>query len=105
MVAASPEELTKGPRGGGRDRSKIVAHVLGAESGYSRLLGLKLGEPDPSQSDAVGSHRQSLLDGLWAADATRRRDQGKRRWPMRYAARRIAWHSLDHAWEIEDRRT
>jgi hypothetical protein len=26
-----------------------------------------------------------------------------RRWPPRYAARRIAWHVLDHAWEIEDR--
>ena len=25
------------------------------------------------------------------------------RWPMRYAARRIAWHVLDHAWEIEDK--
>ena len=26
-----------------------------------------------------------------------------RKWPPRYAARRIAWHALDHAWEIEDR--
>ena len=26
-----------------------------------------------------------------------------RRWTPRYAARRIAWHALDHAWEIEDR--
>jgi hypothetical protein len=26
-----------------------------------------------------------------------------RRWPARYAAHRIAWHALDHAWEIEDR--
>ena len=24
-------------------------------------------------------------------------------WPHRYAARRIAWHVLDHAWEMEDR--
>jgi hypothetical protein len=24
-------------------------------------------------------------------------------WTSRYAARRIAWHVLDHAWEIEDR--
>jgi hypothetical protein len=28
---------------------------------------------------------------------------GGRKWPPRYAARRIAWHALDHAWEIEDR--
>ncbi len=26
-----------------------------------------------------------------------------RRWTARYAAHRIAWHALDHAWEIEDR--
>jgi hypothetical protein len=26
-----------------------------------------------------------------------------RKWPQRYAARRIAWHALDHAWEIEDK--
>jgi hypothetical protein len=26
-----------------------------------------------------------------------------KKWPPRYAARRIAWHALDHAWEIEDR--
>lgn len=28
---------------------------------------------------------------------------GGRKWPPRYAARRIAWHVLDHAWEIEGR--
>jgi len=27
----------------------------------------------------------------------------ERRWTQRYAARRIAWHALDHAWEMEDR--
>ena len=26
-----------------------------------------------------------------------------RKWTLRYAARRIAWHALDHAWEMEDR--
>ena len=24
-------------------------------------------------------------------------------WPAAYGARRIAWHVLDHAWEIEDK--
>jgi hypothetical protein len=27
----------------------------------------------------------------------------ERGWLPRYAARRIAWHALDHAWEIENR--
>ena len=25
------------------------------------------------------------------------------KWPVRYLIRRMAWHVLDHAWEIEDR--
>jgi hypothetical protein len=24
-------------------------------------------------------------------------------WPLSYAARRLAWHVLDHLWEIEDK--
>jgi hypothetical protein len=104
VVAHSPESLRKGPRGGGRDRSKIADHVLGAEIGYGGLLGLKLHQPDRSDAGAIATHRGSILEGLRQADATRRRDQGRKRWPMRFATRRIAWHALDHAWEIEDRR-
>ena len=26
-------------------------------------------------------------------------------WDARYTARRLAWHALDHTWEIEDRST
>ena len=36
------------------------------------------------------------------ADTRERYDDG---WPARYAAHRIAWHALDHLWEIEDRST
>src|SRR5919202_3742755 len=42
VVATAPAELRKGPRGGGRDRDAIVEHVLGAEVGYARKLGLRL---------------------------------------------------------------
>ena len=39
IVAGAPAELRKGPRGGGRDRDKIVEHVVGADGGYARDLG------------------------------------------------------------------
>jgi hypothetical protein len=93
-AASAPAELRKGPRGGGRDRDKILQHVLGAESAYASALGAKLREPAFSDRAAVGAFRSALLEALAA-------DGGK--WPARYAARRIAWHALDHAWEIEDR--
>jgi hypothetical protein len=102
IAAAAPEELRKGPRGGGRDRSKIVEHVVGADHGYSGQLGVRMPAPEPEDARAVAALREAMLEVL------RRPSNGSpivKRWTTRYAARRIAWHALDHAWEIEDRST
>jgi hypothetical protein len=101
VAAIAPAELRKGPRGGGRDRDAIVAHVVAAESAYARRIGLRLREPDAGDVGAVAAIRAAIADVL-----ARPTDGGPilgGRWPARYAARRIAWHVLDHAWEIEDR--
>ena len=45
VAAASPAELRKGPRGGGRDRDKLIDHVIGAETAYARKLGVMLKQP------------------------------------------------------------
>lgn len=94
VAAAAPEELRKGPRGGGRDTSRVVGHVAEADEAYARETGIKLKAP-------IGDLRAAMLDVL------RQPSDGSpiagRRWTPRYAAHRIAWHSLDHAWEIEDR--
>ncbi|TMC31770.1 MAG: hypothetical protein E6J32_02315 [Chloroflexi bacterium] len=101
VVAGAPEALRKGPRGGGRDRDKIVDHVLGAEAAYVRKLGLRLPQPGPNDRAAVTAFRRAIIETL------RKPSSGapltEKGWPQRYAARRIAWHVLDHAWEIEDR--
>jgi hypothetical protein len=89
VVAGAPAELRKGPRGGGRDRDKMVAHVVDAENAYFRKVGVRDG-------------RAAFLDALRAA----RRPEPElatKSWPYRYAARRVAWHALDHAWEMQDR--
>ena len=100
IAAAAPEELRKGPRGGGRDRSKMVRHVIDAEASYAAVLGRK---HSPVDDAALAAMRADLLSIL------RQPSDGSpvagRKWPARYAARRIAWHVLDHAWEIEDRST
>ncbi len=100
VVAGSPAELRKGPRGGGRDTAAIVEHVLSAEAHYARKLGIRLREPAPGDAAAVSALRTAILGVLNAAPRTPVIPEG---WPLRYAARRIAWHVLDHAWEIEDR--
>ncbi len=101
VVAGAPAELRKGPRGGGRDRDKIVEHVVGADGGYARVLGLKVTEVDPRDREAVTDLRKRMLEAIRGpSDGS---PIAGKKWPPRYAARRVAWHALDHAWEIEDR--
>jgi hypothetical protein len=94
VAAKAPEELRKGPRGGGRNTSKVIEHVRGADEGYARQIGIKLKAPVEEIRAAVLEALRAPSDGSPIAD---------RRWTARYAAHRIAWHALDHAWEIEDR--
>jgi hypothetical protein len=101
VAAAAPAELRKGPRGGGRDRDKVIEHVDGADDAYAGVMGVTPRSTDRTVPGAVEAMRAAMLDVL------RRPSDGSpiagRKWPPRYAARRIAWHALDHAWEIEDR--
>lgn len=100
VAGGAPEELRKGPRGGGRDTAKIVSHVVASDVGYCRELGLRLPEPDPADRAAIADLRDAMLAVLRQPSDGRPIVKG---WTTRYAANRIAWHALDHAWEIEDR--
>ncbi len=99
VVAAAPAGLRKGPRGGGRDRDAIVEHVRGADIVYARKLGIRWPAP-AGAADAAGV-RPAVLAALGGPSTGAAPAGGS--WSRRYAARRIAWHALDHAWEIEDR--
>ena len=101
VVAGAPPELRKGPRGGGRDRDRIVEHVLGAEVAYARKLGLRHRQPDRDDTGAIAALRSDILQVL--RSESKGEPVVEKGWPVRYAARRVAWHVLDHAWEIEDR--
>lgn len=57
---------------------------------------MRLKQPDGSDKAAVTAFHKTILDSLGNPN----RDE---KWPVSYAARRTAWHALDHAWEIEDR--
>ena len=100
-------ELTKGPRGGGRDLDRIIEHVRGADAAY---LG-QLGSRPPADEDEKPDRPMALLRAAFVEalhDAVAGRPfpnprKTKRPWPPRYTIRRCAWHVLDHAWEIEDR--
>jgi hypothetical protein len=96
IVAAAPAKLRKGPRGGGRDRDKVVAHVEEAERSYARSIGLR-----PARDAPIDEVRAQIMEVFRLGTDGSPLPGGT--WPLRYAARRITWHVLDHAWEIEDR--
>jgi len=98
VAAAAPEVLRKGPRGGGRDTSTIVGHVNDSDGAYAQVMGIKA---KPADRASILAMRAAMLDVLrLPSDGS---PIAGRKWTPRYAARRIAWHALDHAWEIEDR--
>jgi hypothetical protein len=100
VVAGAPESLRKGPRGGGRDRDAIVDHVGAAEQMFGQRVGVKLPVPAPGDRAVIEANRPGLLDWCRSGQPLPMARPG---WPPRYAARRLLWHVLDHAWEIEDR--
>ena len=103
VAASAPAELRKGPRGGGRDRDKMVGHVIESDWYYAREIGIRVKQPKPDDREAVEAIRAQILEVL------RRPSDGSpladRKWTARYAYRRIAWHALDHVWEMQDRST
>jgi hypothetical protein len=105
--AATGKELTKGPRGGGRDLDKIVRHVMEADWAYLAQIGAKRDlRPDGDPKAELRRLRSAIQDALVQSVGTepvRRGPRGGVRWPPRYFVRRSAWHILDHAWEIQDR--
>jgi hypothetical protein len=100
-LGAQGVALTLGPRGGGRQVPKMVEHVREAESAYVHQLGTK------ASGQSMAELRRSFVEALRllaAGDELPAPNKVKRPWTPRYAIRRSAWHALDHAWEIEDRR-
>ncbi len=97
-------EMQRGPRGGGRDRDRIVRHVVANELDWAKKLGL------PTTPDAVptgealsallAQHRDAYCSAIRALHAE---NKMARTWPLRYLIRHTAYHTLDHAWEMEDK--
>ncbi|HZU79353.1 MAG TPA: hypothetical protein VE991_05510 [Acidimicrobiales bacterium] len=105
VAAHAPQALRKGPRGGGRDRDAVVAHVFGGEQAYAAKIGLRLGPSPKLTGPEADAWRAPLLAALSEPDPPggRLSTTGKPGWPGAYCARRVAWHVLDHVWEIEDK--
>ncbi len=94
-------EMQKGPRGGGRDRDRIVLHVCATEQEWANKLGVgnKQGE---RITDAKGL-KVFRRDYCKAIRTFHSEGKMARTWPLRFLIRHTAFHTLDHAWEMEDK--
>ena len=107
VTDAEGKPLRKGPRGGGRDLVGIVQHVADANKAYlARLAWKPPADIKASPRALVNQMLDESLEALTAAvagDLPSKGPRGGKLWVPRYFVRRVAWHLLDHAWEIEER--
>ena len=95
-------EMRKGPRGGGRDRDQIVRHTIRTESeDFAKRLGLRVPEGGALTPSALRDYREAYVATMRAYNA----GEGKRMrsWNLPFLIRHSAFHTMDHAWEMEDK--
>ena len=93
-------QMQKGPRGGGRDRDHIVGHTISVEQGWAEKVGMPTPQGAKLIDEGLQAHRDAYRNAIRAFHS-----EGKmaRTWPLRYLIRHTAYHTLDHAWEMEDK--
>jgi hypothetical protein len=95
--------MRKGPRGGGRDRDRIIRHTIRTESeDFAKQVGLRIPEGAALTPDGLRQHRETYVAAMRAYNAgeVKRR---MRSWTLPFLIRHSAFHTLDHAWEMEDK--
>ena len=100
-------EMRKGVRGGGRDRDHIIRHVIRVESlDFASGVGLAFdedGAEDLARSpDARRRYREDYLAAMHAYNAGEVAKRMRTR-TLPVLIRHSAFHTLDHAWEMEDK--
>ena len=103
VVAISPPTLRKVPRGAGRDRDGIRRHVIDAERAYARKIGVRYKPFEMNDTSTLQAMRDEIAAVLSKPSAGEPLVAGG--WYASYAVSRMAWHVVDHMWEIEDRRS
>ncbi len=93
-------EMQKGPRGGGRDRDRIVLHIFANEQDWAKGLGVHTPDDAMLTGEGLKAHREAYCHAI-----RDHHSQGKLagKWPLRYLIRHTAFHTMDHAWEMEDK--
>jgi hypothetical protein len=103
VAAKVSPEMRKGPRGGGRDRNRIIRHTIRTESeDFAKQVGLKIPEEAALTPEGLRQHRKTYLEAMRAYNAGKV-EKRMRSWSLPFLIRHSAFHTLDHAWEMQDK--
>ena len=103
VAARVSPEMRTGPRGGGRDRNRIIRHTIRNESEeFAKQVGLRNAEESALTPEGLRHHRETYLAAMRAYNAGKV-DRKMRSWSLPFLIRHSAFHTLDHAWEMEDK--
>ncbi|NLF64463.1 MAG: hypothetical protein GX579_07650 [Chloroflexi bacterium] len=96
-------EMQKGPRGGGRDRDQIVGHTFVSELDWAKRIGVRTPREAMLTDEGLKAHREAYCQAIRDYHAEGKPAGKISKWPLRYLIRHTAFHTLDHAWEMEDK--
>jgi hypothetical protein len=103
VAARVSPEMRLGPRGGGRDRDRIIRHTIRTESeDFAKQLGVQVPEGAALTPDGLRQHRETYVAAMRAYQAGEI-ERRMRSWSLPFLIRHSAFHTLDHAWEMEDK--
>jgi len=103
VAARVSPEMRKGPRGGGRDRDHIIRHTIRVESeDFATRVGLRIPEGAALSPNGLRQHREAYVEAMRAYNA-RKFEKPMRSWTIPFLIRHSAFHTLDHAWEMQDK--
>jgi hypothetical protein len=95
-------DMRKGPRGGGRSRDEIIRHTIRVESeDFAKRLGLRVPENGALTPQGLHDYRKSYVATMRAYNAGE--GPRMRSWNLPFLIRHSAFHTMDHAWEMEDK--
>ncbi len=100
-------EMRKGPRGGGRDRDRIVRHTLAAEQDWAKGVGVAMevvtSDGVVGMDEEVKAYRAAYCQAIRDYHSQGKMAGNVAKWPLRFLIRHTAFHTMDHAWEMEDK--
>ncbi|WP_027344647.1 hypothetical protein [Hamadaea tsunoensis] len=102
VAARVSAEMRKGPRGGGRERDEIISHTIRVESeDFAKKVGVCMPEGGALAPGALAGYRSAYVEAIRAYQ--RGELKPMRSWTLGFLVRHTGFHTMDHAWEMEDK--